>query len=187
MPSSTHRGRSMAAVQLPLLVPLLVWLLLCIAAVAGFASAHASSGPAGPSLRAAFAAQAPQGPADLGGPFRGAGAGAGAGASARPSGAVQVLPAPDAGTTGTARADRVTVRAGLPDGGPSCDPGPAGPDRTPSAPARAGGHAEQGIPAASRSVLCGGGAPCAIPRALLCVRGPDRAAPGPVELSVMRV
>ncbi|MFD9358956.1 hypothetical protein [Streptomyces sp. NPDC060031] len=67
-----------------------------------------------------------------------------------------------------------------------CDPAPAGPDGAPAVPARAAGHAEPGTPAADRPALAEGGA-FAIPRALICVRGPDLAAPGPVELSVMRV
>ncbi|MFD9338708.1 hypothetical protein ACFWBF_30595 [Streptomyces sp. NPDC060028] len=67
-----------------------------------------------------------------------------------------------------------------------CDPAPAGPDGAPAVPARAAGHTEPGTPAADRPAL-GEGGPFAIPRALICVRGPDLAAPGPVELSVMRV
>ncbi|MFJ9934214.1 hypothetical protein ACIRSJ_13975 [Streptomyces virginiae] len=67
--------------------------------------------------------------------------------------------------------------------GPSC--APASPDRggTPAAPPRAGDHAQvppgRPVPAAAR--------PYADPPARVRVRGPDRSAPGPVELSVMRV
>ncbi|MFD3696591.1 hypothetical protein ACFWUZ_10590 [Streptomyces sp. NPDC058646] len=70
------------------------------------------------------------------------------------------------------------------DGGPSC--APAGPGRggLPAAPPRAGGEQAQlpparPVPAADR--------PGATLSVRVLVRGPDRPAPGPVELSVMRV
>ncbi|MFE9464063.1 hypothetical protein ACFYNW_10400 [Streptomyces virginiae] len=68
-------------------------------------------------------------------------------------------------------------------GGPSC--APASPDRggAPAVPTRAGDHAQvppgRPVPVAAR--------PYAEPPARVPVRGPDRPAPGPVELSVMRV
>ncbi|MFB7172938.1 hypothetical protein ACFCYM_19230 [Streptomyces sp. NPDC056254] len=113
-----------------------------------------------------------------------------------PAAAGTVLPeAAPAGTTGRAplRAEPDAV-PGSPDaprvgslargGGPSC--APAVPDHggTPAVPARAGGdHAQvppgRPVPPVARPHA---GLPVRAP-----VRGPDRPAPGPVELSVMRV
>ncbi|MFJ9595262.1 hypothetical protein ACIRS3_21185 [Streptomyces virginiae] len=79
--------------------------------------------------------------------------------------------------------DRPRADPAVQGGGPSC--APASPDRggTPAAPPRAGDHAQvppgRPVPAAAR--------PYADPPARVRVRGPDRSAPGPVELSVMRV
>lgn len=70
------------------------------------------------------------------------------------------------------------------DRGPVCDPGAPGRGGLPAVPARAGSDHAQ-VPAA-RPVPEGarphGTAPVRVP-----VRGPDRQAPGPVELSVLRV
>ncbi|MFD6228899.1 hypothetical protein ACFWFZ_18755 [Streptomyces sp. NPDC060232] len=80
--------------------------------------------------------------------------------------------------------DRPRADPAVQGGGPSC--APASPDRggTPAVPPRAGGdHAQvppgRPVPAAAR--------PHADPPVRVRVRGPVRAAPGPVELSVMRV
>ncbi|MFJ9546394.1 hypothetical protein [Streptomyces erythrochromogenes] len=79
--------------------------------------------------------------------------------------------------------DRPRADPAVHGGGPSCAPAP--PDRggTPAAPTRAGDHAQvppgRPVPAAVR--------PYAAPPVRVLVRGPDRPAPGPVELSVMRV
>lgn len=102
-------------------------------------------------------------------------------AGARTSVGVQAGPDAAAAVRGAA----VVQAAGR--GAPQCGPGPAGPERDPAVPARAGGPTEHGVAAGSRTAPRGGWAPCALPRALACVRGPDRPAPGPVELSVMRV
>ncbi|MFE7182384.1 hypothetical protein [Streptomyces erythrochromogenes] len=69
-------------------------------------------------------------------------------------------------------------------GGPSCAPAP--PDRggIPAAPARAGGEHAQVPPARPAPADA---RPYAAPPVRVLVRGPDRPAPGPVELSVMRV
>ncbi|KJY17892.1 MULTISPECIES: hypothetical protein [Streptomyces] len=81
------------------------------------------------------------------------------------------------------RPDRPRADPAVQGGGPSC--APASPDRggTPAVPARAGDHAQvppgRPVPVAAR--------PYADPPARVRVRGPDRPAPGPVELSVMRV
>ncbi|MEW2583099.1 hypothetical protein [Streptomyces virginiae] len=79
--------------------------------------------------------------------------------------------------------DRIRADPAVQGGGPSC--APASPDRggAPAAPPRTGDHAQvppgRPVPAAAR--------PYADPPARVRVRGPDRSAPGPVELSVMRV
>ncbi|MFG2876324.1 hypothetical protein ACGFYU_15235 [Streptomyces sp. NPDC048337] len=79
---------------------------------------------------------------------------------------------------------RAADPAPAPQKGPACDP--TGPDRggVPGVPVRVGGDHGQ-LPAGA-GVPEGPRAQRAMPvRAL--VRGPDRAAPGPVELAVMRV
>ncbi|WP_405830886.1 hypothetical protein [Streptomyces sp. NBC_00105] len=69
-------------------------------------------------------------------------------------------------------------------GGPACAPGAADHGGLPAVPARAGGEHAHVPPA--RPVPEGARAYAAMPVRVL-VRGPDRPAPGPVELSVMRV
>ncbi|MEW2412155.1 hypothetical protein AB0953_00220 [Streptomyces sp. NPDC046866] len=117
-----------------------------------------------------------------------AGAGSAAGAAA-PVGAAgaRTSAAVQAGPEGAAAVPAAAVVRAADRGAPQCGPGPAAPDRDPAVPARAGGHTEHGVAAGSRTAPRGGWAPCALPRALVCVRGPDRPAPRPVELSVMRV
>ncbi|MBT2543522.1 hypothetical protein J7E99_23205 [Streptomyces sp. ISL-44] len=70
------------------------------------------------------------------------------------------------------------------DGGPSCAPGTGDHGRPPAVPPRAGDHAH--VPAAGRLSADRAWDGRAIPVRDL-VRGPDQPAPGPVELSVMRV
>ncbi|WP_046777507.1 hypothetical protein [Streptomyces yangpuensis] len=115
---------------------------------------------------------------------------------ARAPGAAPGVRAGAGGTTGRAPlravqgppeapgAPRAAVAVAVRGGGPSC--APAAPDHggTPAVPARAGGdHAQvppgRPVPPAARPYA---GLPVPAP-----VRGPDRPAPGPVELSVMRV
>ncbi|MGP3687512.1 hypothetical protein ACTVZO_22915 [Streptomyces sp. IBSNAI002] len=71
-------------------------------------------------------------------------------------------------------------------GGPSCAPGPGDHGRPPAVPPRAGDPAHGQAPAAGRLSADQAGDCRAIPVRIL-VRGPDQPAPGPVELSVMRV
>ncbi|MFG2983013.1 hypothetical protein ACGFYQ_17455 [Streptomyces sp. NPDC048258] len=69
-------------------------------------------------------------------------------------------------------------------GGPACAPVAPGHGGTPAVPTRAGGEHAQVPPAR----LCPEGArPYGTTPVRVLVRGPDRSAPGPVELSVMRV
>ncbi|WP_328739692.1 hypothetical protein OHA91_20095 [Streptomyces erythrochromogenes] len=80
--------------------------------------------------------------------------------------------------------DRPHAAPALHGGGPSCAPAPPEHGGTPAAPTRAGGeHAQvppaRPVPADAR--------PHASPPVRVLVRGPDRPAPGPVELSVMRL
>ncbi|MFD4868813.1 hypothetical protein [Streptomyces sp. NPDC058412] len=70
------------------------------------------------------------------------------------------------------------------DGRPACSPGVPDHGGLPAAPARAGGEHAHVPPA--RPVPEGARPYAAMPVRVL-VRGPDRPAPGPVELSVMRV
>ncbi|MER6313038.1 hypothetical protein ABT237_04625 [Streptomyces sp. NPDC001581] len=70
------------------------------------------------------------------------------------------------------------------DGRPACAPGVPDHGGLPAAPARAGGEHAHVPPA--RPVPEGARPYAAMPVRVL-VRGPDRPAPGPVELSVMRV
>ncbi|MFJ1564155.1 hypothetical protein ACIOG8_08000 [Streptomyces erythrochromogenes] len=90
--------------------------------------------------------------------------------------------APDASRTAPLP-DRPRADPAVQGGGPSC--APASPDRggTPAVPTRAGDHAQvppgRPVPAAVR--------PYSDPPVRVLVRGPDRPAPGPVELSVMRL
>ncbi|WP_030707994.1 hypothetical protein [Streptomyces sp. NRRL F-2580] len=70
------------------------------------------------------------------------------------------------------------------DGGPACAPGSHDHGGLPAAPARAGGEHAHLPPA--RPVPEGARPYVPMPVRVL-VRGPDRPAPGPVELSVMRV
>ncbi|MET9320144.1 hypothetical protein ABZX75_08140 [Streptomyces sp. NPDC003038] len=110
----------------------------------------------------------------------GADAGAGAGAGSLPSAHVAGAAAVQAAVAHAA--DRAA------EGGTRrCDPAPGAPDNVPAVPARASASAEHGTPAGTRPALTWSGVPFAVPRAMVCVRGPDRPAPGPVELSVMRV
>ncbi|MFC9582665.1 hypothetical protein ACFVJ8_07480 [Streptomyces yangpuensis] len=100
-----------------------------------------------------------------------------AGTRAVPAAGTRAVPA--AGTEAAA-APGPAVRSG----GPSCAPGAPDHGGTPAVPARAGGdHAQvppgRPAPPAARPHA---GLPVRVP-----VRGPDRPAPGPVELSVMRV
>ncbi|MEU9299201.1 hypothetical protein [Streptomyces sp. NPDC048269] len=110
-----------------------------------------------------------------------------------------VIPAVAGFTTGgsaTAGSAGVRVAAVAPDsadrhvaavaegGGPAC--APVAPDHggTPAVPTRAGGEHAQVPPAR----LCPAAArPYGTTSVRVLVRGPDRSAPGPVELSVMRV
>jgi hypothetical protein len=91
------------------------------------------------------------------------------------------------GAVGAGSAGPVAAGAAADGGERRCAPGSGGSGKGPAVPARAAGQAEHGIPAAGRAAVTGCGAPCEVPRALVRVRGPDRPAPGPVELSVMRV
>ncbi|MCY0944727.1 hypothetical protein [Streptomyces antarcticus] len=70
------------------------------------------------------------------------------------------------------------------DRGPVCDPGAPGHGGAPAVPARAGADHAQAPAArpAPEEARPHGTAPVRVP-----VRGPDRPAPGPVELSVLRV
>ncbi|MFF3860300.1 hypothetical protein [Streptomyces sp. NPDC002209] len=70
------------------------------------------------------------------------------------------------------------------DRGPSCDPGTRDRGRAPGVPPRGAGehaHAPVGRPAVEQ--VWGS----RTPPVRVLVRGPDQPAPGPVELSVMRV
>ncbi|RSS82450.1 hypothetical protein [Streptomyces sp. WAC06614] len=67
-----------------------------------------------------------------------------------------------------------------------CDHGPGEDGRVPAAPVRSGGQHEGAVPVGGRVAACGGTGTCA-PTAVPATRGPARAAPGPVELSVLRV
>ncbi|MEU7604955.1 hypothetical protein [Streptomyces sp. NPDC041003] len=69
-------------------------------------------------------------------------------------------------------------------GGPACAPGAADHGGLPAVPARAGGEHAHVPPARP---LPEGARPYAAMPVRVLVRGPDRPAPGPVELSVMRV
>ncbi|MFE3553690.1 hypothetical protein ACFXKW_02285 [Streptomyces sp. NPDC059193] len=71
-------------------------------------------------------------------------------------------------------------------GGPSCAPGTGDHGRPPAVPPRAGDPAHGQVPAAGRLSADRAWDCRAIPVRIL-VRGPDQPAPGPVELSVMRV
>ncbi|MGW7441506.1 hypothetical protein [Streptomyces sp. NPDC054849] len=84
----------------------------------------------------------------------------------------------------TANPGSVSAAAFSDGGGPACGPGAPDHDGLPAVPARAQG--EHGQVPAGRPVPEEGKPQGAMPvRAV--VRGPDRPAPGPVELSVMRV
>ncbi|OEJ32941.1 hypothetical protein BGK67_17850 [Streptomyces subrutilus] len=71
-------------------------------------------------------------------------------------------------------------------GGPSCAPGPGDHGRPPAVPNRAADPSHAHVPAAGRLSAGRAGDCRAIPVRVL-VRGPGQPAPGPVELSVMRV
>ncbi|MEU9142312.1 hypothetical protein [Streptomyces sp. NPDC048349] len=72
------------------------------------------------------------------------------------------------------------------DGGPSCAPGPGDHGRPPAVPPRTGDPAHAPLPAAGRLGADPARNGAALPVRVL-VRAPDQPAPGPVELSVMRV
>lgn len=174
MPSSSHRG---------------VWVLLLVAVVLavlrgpGGAVPPPAAAPGAPALSASagsVGARPGDGAAD-----------AADGRQAAPRGAAAVsLPAPG-GPAGTgARAEDPgpgAVSRAVDAGSRRCAPAQQGPDGTPGVPARAGAHAEHCVAAGSRSVPWGGAAPGAAPRAAGPVPAHGRPAPGPVELSVMRV
>ncbi|MEV6955420.1 hypothetical protein [Streptomyces sp. NPDC051183] len=69
------------------------------------------------------------------------------------------------------------------DGGPSCAPGPGDHGRPPAVPTRAGDHAHAPAGRLPADQTRDGRAVAV----RILVRGPDQPAPGPVELSVMRV
>ncbi|MEU9230823.1 hypothetical protein [Streptomyces subrutilus] len=71
-------------------------------------------------------------------------------------------------------------------GGPSCAPGPGDQGGPPAVPPRAADPSHAHVPAAGRLSADRAGHCPATPVRVL-VRGPDQPAPGPVELSVMRV
>ncbi|MEU9255828.1 hypothetical protein AB0D66_28790 [Streptomyces sp. NPDC048270] len=71
-------------------------------------------------------------------------------------------------------------------GGPSCAPGPGDHGRPPAVPPRAADPSHAHVPAAGRLAADRAWDCRAIPVRIL-VRGPDQPAPGPLELSVMRV
>ncbi|WP_284577988.1 hypothetical protein [Streptomyces sp. 2P-4] len=72
--------------------------------------------------------------------------------------------------------------------GPWCGPGPAGPERVPAVPARAGAQADHVLAGCARPLPgCAPPAACAVSGPPGGARAPDRPAPGPLELSVMRV
>ncbi|MEU9082987.1 hypothetical protein [Streptomyces sp. NPDC048357] len=87
-------------------------------------------------------------------------------------------------TAGPAVAAASGFLAASDDGGPACAPGAPDHGGLPAGPARAGGEHAHVPPA--RPVPEGARPYAAMPVRVL-VRGPDRPAPGPVELSVMRV
>ncbi|MEU6865213.1 hypothetical protein ABZ924_18345, partial [Streptomyces sp. NPDC046876] len=77
-------------------------------------------------------------------------AAAGAGSAAGASGSVGAAGAPtsvavQAGPDGAAAVHGAAVVRDADRGAPQCGPGPAGPDRDPAVPARAGGHTEHGV------------------------------------------
>ncbi len=92
-----------------------------------------------------------------------------------PAAATQPLPP-------AARAHAVAYEGG----GPSCAPGSGDHGRPPAVPPRAADPAHAHVPAAGRLSADPAWDCRAIPVRVL-VRGPDQPAPGPVELSVMRV
>ncbi|WP_030957049.1 hypothetical protein [Streptomyces sp. NRRL S-378] len=157
-------------------------LLVAVLAVLLGGTAPAAAGtvlpPAGPAGRAATPAGSGTPGALLAVAGHPATAAAGApGTEAAPAAGTRAVPA--AGTEAAA-APGPAVRSG----GPSCAPGAPDHGGTPAVPARAGGdHAQvppgRPAPPAARPHA---GLPVRVP-----VRGPDRPAPGPVELSVMRV
>ncbi|MFD7629187.1 hypothetical protein ACFV7Q_24690 [Streptomyces sp. NPDC059851] len=124
----------------------------------------------------------------------GTGAGAGFGEEAVPpygrTAAAAPGPAGAAGSAGGAAPSAVPGAPAASDAGergPRCGPGPAAPDRAPAVPARAGTHLDHALAVWARPALPGSAAPRRAPGPPCGVRGPDRPAPGPVELSVMRV
>lgn len=92
-------------------------------------------------------------------------------------------PADSDGSRAVPAPDRPRADPAVRGGGPSCAPAAPEHGGVPGVPTRAGDHAQvppgRPVPAAAR--------PYADPPARVRVRGPDRPAPGPVELSVMRV
>ncbi|MFD0269671.1 hypothetical protein ACFVGY_24370 [Streptomyces sp. NPDC127106] len=169
MPSSAHRR--VAAV-------LLATVLALFCAFAGTGSPGAGA-VVPPYDRTGAAAPGPVAAAGTPGGFASAATPAAAAAAAVAGGATA-----EAGRTGAG--GRVAASDAR-ERGPRCGPGPAAPDRAPAVPARAGAHLDHALAACARPALPGGAAPCFVPGPPCGARGPDRPAPGPVELSVMRV
>ncbi|MEV4190699.1 hypothetical protein [Streptomyces toxytricini] len=176
---------------------LLAVLLALPALLSGVAEGAAGAAPAGtaPSARAAADVSdraAGRAAADGAGRPSGRGSAGGSGrAAAGPPEAVRAssveLPA-DAAEVVRASAAGQRVDDGGVGRGPRCGPGADGPERAPGLPARAGVQAEHVLAVCARAVPgCGTSAVCAVSGPPGGVQAPDRPAPGPVELSVMRV
>lgn len=99
---------------------------------------------------------------------------------AGPAAAAQ--PAPPPSPPAAALAHAVAYEGG----GPSCAPGTGDHGRPPAVPPRAGDQTHAHVPAAGRLAADRAWDGRAVPVRVL-VPGPDQPAPGPVELSVMRV
>ncbi|MFD8980857.1 hypothetical protein [Streptomyces sp. NPDC059564] len=94
-------------------------------------------------------------------------------------------PAPAAhSTAAAARSAPAPAVAGLQERGPSCAPGAPDHGGVPALPVRAGAEHAQLPPGGA---VPGAARPYCAAAVRVHVRGPDRPAPGPVELSVLRV
>lgn len=98
--------------------------------------------------------------------------------------AAAAAPAPAAHSAAVGKPVSAQVVAGLQERGPSCAPGAPDHGGVPAVPARAGAEQAQLPPGGT---VPGAARPYSAAPVRVLVRGPDRPAPGPVELSVLRV